>query len=168
LALTPGTRLGVYEVTAPIGAGGMGEVYRATDRNPKRSVAIEVLPASVAGDEDRLGRFQREAEVLAALNHYGLAKALAPEGASSKSASVSMSPTITTPAMTQAGMSTDGGFSHGQPMMLVRDVGMASASSMVTRDHSRILIRVSPVAAMDKGEIRLLFGWQEALRRSKR
>jgi Tol biopolymer transport system component len=187
LALTPGTRFGVYEVTAPIGAGGMGEVYRATDRNLKRSVAIKVLPASVAGDADRLGRFQREAEVLAALNHpnigaiyglektpdvtalvmelvegddlsqriargpipldealpiarqiagaleaaheqhiihrdlkpanikvrndgtvkvldFGLAKALAPEGASSKSASVSMSPTITTPAMTQAGM----------------------------------------------------------------
>jgi serine/threonine protein kinase/Tol biopolymer transport system component len=80
LALTPGTRLGVYEVTMPIGAGGMGEVYRATDSNLKRSVAIKVLPASVAGDADRLARFQREAEVLAALNHpniaaiYGLEK----------------------------------------------------------------------------------------------
>src|SRR5262245_6132094 len=180
----------------------MGEVYRATDRNLKRSVAIKVLPAAVAGDADRLGRFQREAEVLAALNHpniaaiygvektpdftalvmelvegddlsqriargripldealpiarqiagaleaaheqhiihrdlkpanikvrpdgtvkvldFGLAKALAPEGAGSMSASGSMSPTITTPApfdfrsgwpepgrgpMTQAGM----------------------------------------------------------------
>ena len=80
MALTPGTRLGVYEVTAPIGAGGMGEVYRATDSNLKRSVAIKVLPASVTGDVDRLARFQREAEVLAALNHpniaaiYGLEK----------------------------------------------------------------------------------------------
>ncbi len=80
MALTPGTRLGVYEVTAQIGAGGMGEVYRATDSNLKRSVAIKVLPASVAGDADRLARFQREAEVLAALNHpnigaiYGLEK----------------------------------------------------------------------------------------------
>ena len=78
--LTPGTRLGVYEVTTQIGAGGMGEVYRATDSNLKRSVAIKVLPASVAGDADRLARFQREAEVLAALNHpnigaiYGLEK----------------------------------------------------------------------------------------------
>jgi serine/threonine-protein kinase len=65
---------------AAIGAGGMGEVYRATDGNLKRSVAIKVLPASVAGDADRLVRFQREAEVLAALNHpniaaiYGLEK----------------------------------------------------------------------------------------------
>jgi serine/threonine protein kinase len=80
LSVTPGTRLGVYEVTAQIGVGGMGEVYRVTDTNLKRSVAIKVLPASVAGDADRLARFQREAEVLAALNHpniaaiYGLEK----------------------------------------------------------------------------------------------
>jgi Tol biopolymer transport system component len=80
LALSPGTRLGAYEVTAQIGVGGMGEVYRATDCNLKRSVAIKVMPASVAGDADRLARFQREAEVLAALNHpniaaiYGLEK----------------------------------------------------------------------------------------------
>jgi serine/threonine protein kinase/dipeptidyl aminopeptidase/acylaminoacyl peptidase len=69
MSLASGTRLGPYEIVAPIGAGGMGEVYRATDRNLKRSVAIKVMPASVAGDADRLARFQREAEVLAALNH---------------------------------------------------------------------------------------------------
>jgi serine/threonine-protein kinase len=80
LALTPGAQLGPYNVTARIGVGGMGEVYRATDTNLKRSVAIKVLPASVAADADRLARFQREAEVLGALNHpniahiYGLEK----------------------------------------------------------------------------------------------
>src|SRR5262247_422588 len=80
MSLQPGTRLGSFEITAAIGAGGMGEVYRATDTNLKRSVAIKVLPASVADDADRLTRFQREAEVLAALNHpniaaiYGLEK----------------------------------------------------------------------------------------------
>ena len=80
MSLTPGTRLGPYEIVTPIGAVGMGEVYRATDSNLKRSVAIKVLPASMAGDADRLARFQREAEVLAALNHpniaaiYGLEK----------------------------------------------------------------------------------------------
>ena len=80
MPLEPGVRLGPYEIAAQIGAGGMGEVYRATDTNLKRAVAIKVLPASVSGDPDRLARFQREAEVLAALNHpniaaiYGLEK----------------------------------------------------------------------------------------------
>jgi serine/threonine protein kinase len=55
LALIPGTRLGVYEVIEQIGAGGMGEVYPATDSNLKRSIAIKVLPASVAGDADAKG-----------------------------------------------------------------------------------------------------------------
>ena len=74
MSLTPGTRLGPYEVTAQIGVGGMGEVYQATDTNLKRQVAIKVLPASVAGDAERLARFQREAEVLAALNHPNIAQ----------------------------------------------------------------------------------------------
>src|SRR5215204_3079220 len=80
LPLTPGTRLGPYEVTSLLGEGGMGQVYRATDTNLKRQVALKVLPVSVATDIDRLARFQREAEVLAALNHphiaaiYGLEK----------------------------------------------------------------------------------------------
>ena len=73
MVLTPGTRLGPYEVTAQIGVGGMGEVYRATDTNLKRAVAIKVLPASVALDVERLARFQREAEILAALNHPHIA-----------------------------------------------------------------------------------------------
>ena len=73
MALTPGTRLGPYEVIAQIGAGGMGEVYRATDTNLKRAVAIKVLPAAVAADPERLARFQREAEVLASLNHPNIA-----------------------------------------------------------------------------------------------
>jgi serine/threonine protein kinase len=68
-----GERLGAFEIVAPIGAGGMGEVYRASDSKLKRSVAITVLPAAVAGDADRLARFQREAEVLAALNHPNIA-----------------------------------------------------------------------------------------------
>jgi serine/threonine-protein kinase len=71
--LKRGTRLGPYEILSAIGAGGMGEVYKATDTNLKRSVAIKVLPAPMAGDADRLTRFQREAEVLAALNHPHIA-----------------------------------------------------------------------------------------------
>jgi serine/threonine protein kinase len=65
MALSPGTRLGPYEIHALVGAGGMGEVYRATDTNLKRAVAIKVLPDALAADAERLVRFQREAEVLA-------------------------------------------------------------------------------------------------------
>ena len=73
MALTPGARLGPYEITAQIGVGGMGEVYRATDTKLKRDVAVKVLPASLASDPERLARFQREAEVLASLNHPNIA-----------------------------------------------------------------------------------------------
>ena len=74
MSLAPRTRLGPYEITAQIGVGGMGEVYRATDTNLKRAVAIKVLPESMAADTDRLARFQREAEVLASLNHPNIAQ----------------------------------------------------------------------------------------------
>src|SRR5262249_56595616 len=66
VSLTAGSRLGPYEILSALGAGGMGEVYRATDTNLKRQVAIKVLPQTVAADPERLARFQREAEVLAA------------------------------------------------------------------------------------------------------
>ena len=185
MAITPGTRIGVYEVVAQIGQGGMGAVYRATDTSLGRQVAIKVLPDAFAANPDRLARFEREAKTLASLNHphiaaiygfeksahqhalvmelvegedlsqriargaiplddalpiaqqiaqaleeahehgiihrdlkpanikvrsdgtvkvldFGLAKAIEP--AKSSSPSASLSPTITTPAMTQAGM----------------------------------------------------------------
>jgi hypothetical protein len=73
MALPPNIRFGPYTLAGSIGAGGMGEVYRATDTNLKREVAIKVLPESFAQDADRLARFQREAEVLASLNHVNIA-----------------------------------------------------------------------------------------------
>ena len=73
MALAPGTRLGVYEILTPIGAGGMGEVYQARDTRLKRDVALKVLPDHFAQDTDRLARFQREAELLATLNHPNIA-----------------------------------------------------------------------------------------------
>src|SRR5215467_11045751 len=73
MALTIGTQLGSYEITAPIGAGGMGEVYRAHDMKLKRDVALKVLPGAFASDLGRMARFQREAEVLASLNHPNIA-----------------------------------------------------------------------------------------------
>ena len=73
MPLNPGTRLGSYVIGAAIGAGGMGEVYRARDSRLHRDVAIKVLPESFAQDPDRLARFQREAQVLASLNHTNIA-----------------------------------------------------------------------------------------------
>jgi Tol biopolymer transport system component len=73
MALSVGTRLGPYEIVAAIGAGGMGEVYRARDTRLKRDVALKVLPERFSHDPDRLARFQREAELLAALNHSNIA-----------------------------------------------------------------------------------------------
>jgi serine/threonine-protein kinase len=73
MPLALGTRLGAYEITGELGAGGMGEVYRATDTVLKRQVALKVLPPEVADDSERVARFQREAEVLASLNHPNIA-----------------------------------------------------------------------------------------------
>src|SRR5882762_8283687 len=69
MALAPHTRLASYEILAPLGAGGMGEVYRARDRRLERDVAVKVLPDAVARDPDRLARFEREARTVAGLNH---------------------------------------------------------------------------------------------------
>src|SRR5262245_54686501 len=69
MTLAAGTRLGPYEILAPLGAGGMGEVYRARDRKLDRDVAIKVLPESVARDPEALARFEREAKAVAALSH---------------------------------------------------------------------------------------------------
>ena len=73
MPLLPGARFGVYEIVEPLGAGGMGEVYRTRDTRLDRDVALKVLPLASAGDTDRLARFTREAKVLASLNHPGIA-----------------------------------------------------------------------------------------------
>lgn len=73
MPLAAGTRLGVYEIIAPIGKGGMGEVYRARDTKLERDVAIKVFPEEFAKDEERLARFEREAKLLASLNHPSIA-----------------------------------------------------------------------------------------------
>src|SRR6266850_8070631 len=73
MPVTIGTQLGSHEITALLGKGGMGEVYRARDMKLKRDVAIKILPAEFSSDPDRVSRFQREAEVLASLNHSNIA-----------------------------------------------------------------------------------------------
>src|SRR5262245_60354255 len=73
MALSSGTRVGPYVVDAPLGAGGMGEVYRARDTQLNRDVALKVLPDAFALDHDRLARVKREAHVLASINHPNIA-----------------------------------------------------------------------------------------------
>jgi serine/threonine protein kinase len=69
MPLAPGTRLGPYEIVAPLGAGGMGEVYRARDTRLDRAVAIKILPAQFSSDAVRKQRFEREAKAISSLNH---------------------------------------------------------------------------------------------------
>jgi Tol biopolymer transport system component len=80
MPLSPGTRLGPYEIVWPLGAGGMGEVYRATDTRLRRDVALKVLPEALANDPDRMERMRREAQTLAALNHPHIAAIHGVEG----------------------------------------------------------------------------------------
>ena len=80
MPLTIGARFGPYEILAPLGVGGMGEVYRARDTKLQRDVAIKVLLPAVANDPDRLARFSREAQVLASLNHPSIAQIYGLEG----------------------------------------------------------------------------------------
>src|SRR5688572_3479973 len=80
MTLSPGDRLGAYEILSALGAGGMGEVYRARDSRLNRDVAIKILPDALAADPDRLARFTREAQVLAALNHQNIASIYGIEG----------------------------------------------------------------------------------------
>jgi eukaryotic-like serine/threonine-protein kinase len=74
MPLSPGDKIGSYEILAPIGKGGIGEVYRGKDTKLDREVAIKVLPAALAPDPERLARFEREAKVLASLNHPNIAQ----------------------------------------------------------------------------------------------
>ena len=73
MALEAGTRLGPYEILSPLGVGGMGEVYLATDSKLDRKVAIKVLPELMTRDKERVARFEREAKLLASLNHPNIA-----------------------------------------------------------------------------------------------
>src|SRR5580704_14547011 len=82
MALSAGTRLGPYEILALIGKGGMGEVYRAKDTKLDREVAIKILPSALAQDPERLARFEREAKVLASLNHPNIGQVYAIEESS--------------------------------------------------------------------------------------
>ena len=88
MSLSPGARLGAYNVLSSIGAGGMGEVYRARDTRLERDVALKILPEAFVADAERLARFKREAHLLASLNHPNIAAIYGLEDAGSTPAIV--------------------------------------------------------------------------------
>ena len=118
MALAPGTRLAHYEIVSALGAGGMGEVYRARDTTLDREVALKILPASFASDPERLMRFEREARTLAALNHPHIAQLYGVEAT--------------------AGASADHGFSRAIIMELVdgEDLAQRIARSAIPTDEA--------------------------------
>ena len=90
MSIAPGSRFGPYEIIGLVGAGGMGEVYKATDTRLDRTVAIKVLPELFSLDEDRLARFTREARTLAALNHPNVAQIYGVEDAAGHQRALAM------------------------------------------------------------------------------
>ena len=159
VTLSPGSRLGPYEVGVQIGRGGMGEVYRATDTNLKRQVAIKVLPESVAADTERLARFQREAEVLAALNHPNIAAIYGFERAGTVTALVMElveGPTL-------ANRIAQGAIPAGEALPIARQIAealeVAHGQGIIHRD-----IKPANIKIRDDGTVKVLdFGLAKAV-----
>ena len=166
MSLSPGTRLGPYEVVAQIGVGGMGEVYRATDTNLKRAVAIKVLPASVAADAERLARFQREAEVLASLNHPNIAAIYGLERSGATTALVMElveGPTLAEQIAGRAGPSGPAGLSLDEALPIAKQIAEALEAAheqgIIHRDLKPANIKVRP-----DGTVKVLdFGLAKAM-----
>ena len=168
MSLTAGSRLGPYEIVAPIGEGGMGQVYRGRDTKLKRDVAIKVLPDSVATDPERLARFEREAQALAALSHPNIAAVYAVEDRAIVMELVEGEDLAQIIARTQNPGSKDPGLHSGglplsEAMPIARQIASAleaaHAQGIVHRDLKPANIRVTP-----DGHVKVLdFGLAKAL-----
>ena len=167
MPISVGTRIGVYEIVAAIGAGGMGEVYRARDQKLNRDVALKVLPELFAGDSERLARFRREAQLLAALNHPNIAHI---HGFEDADASTSSGRQVAhalvmefVPGVTLAERIAAGPIPLDESLALAQQVASAleaaHAQSIVHRDLKPANIKIS-----DDGVVKVLdFGLAKAL-----
>jgi hypothetical protein len=160
MPLQAGARIGVYEVIGPLGAGGMGEVYRARDTSLDRDVALKILPAPFAADADRLARFDREAKTLASLNHPNIAAIYGIERHQSTRAIVlELVPGRTLADLVMAGS----GLSVADAVPIARQIALAleaaHAASIIHRDLKPANIKVS-----ESGVVKVLdFGLAKAI-----
>jgi eukaryotic-like serine/threonine-protein kinase len=150
-------------VQAPLGAGRIGEVYRARDTKLNRDVAIKIVSDAFAQDADRLARFNREAQTLAALNHPNIAHIHGLEESARAIVMELVEGEDLAERLVRGPVPLDEALPIARQIAEALEAAHEQGISTATRDHSRILIRVSPDAAKDKGEMRLLFGWREAL-----
>jgi serine/threonine-protein kinase len=160
LAVGPGSKLGPYEVTGPLGAGGMGEVWRARDPRLGRDVAIKVLPAALAGDPERLARFERESRLLASLNHPQVASVLGLEDAGGVPALVME--LVEGPTLAER-LAKDGALAIPEALALARQVAeaveYAHERGIVHRDLKPGNVKITP-----EGAVKVLdFGLAKAL-----
>jgi tRNA A-37 threonylcarbamoyl transferase component Bud32/dipeptidyl aminopeptidase/acylaminoacyl peptidase len=165
-----GTVIGAYEITGTLGAGGMGEVYRARDTRLKRDVALKLLPPDVAGDADRLARFHREAQMLAALNHPNVAHVYGIEQSDSIRPAIAMElvPGRALDEVLQDAMSRgvqDGG-SRGLPLDQVISIGAQVAAALEAAHEHGIVhrdLKPSNIRVRDDGVVKVLdFGLAKA------
>ena len=159
MALNAGTRVGSYQIVSAVGAGGMGEVYRATDTKLKRQVAIKILPPSLAANPERLARFQREAEVLASLNHANIAHLYGVEDADGVKALVMElveGPTLAD-RIAQGAIAPDDALSIAR--QIVEALEAAHERGIIHRD-----LKPANIKARDDGTVKVLdFGLAKAL-----
>jgi serine/threonine-protein kinase len=166
MPLTVGTRLGPYEIQAPLGAGGMGEVYRARDTKLNRDVALKVLPEAVALDPDRIARFKREAHVLASLNHPNIAAIYGFEESDGIQALVLElveGPTLADLLERRAGPSGPAGLPIDEALSIAKQIAEALEAA---HEHGIIHRDLKPanVKVKDDGTVKVLdFGLAKAL-----
>jgi len=162
MPLAPGTRLGPYEVIGPLGAGGMGEVYRGRDARLKRDVALKILPAFFAADADRLARFEREAQALAALNHPNIAAIYGFEEGTGESAGERALVLELVEGETLAERIARGGIPSAEALTMARQIASALEAAheqgIVHRDLKPANIKITPdgvVKVLDFGLAKL-------------